>query len=216
MERGWCLLRVSNYSSKCKGIGVRKSISSKTFILGGKAWSIRLYPYGIDNSAHEAGQMSLYLKNESAEMVECDYTLHVLDQKHNKHWGVLFDDKLAHRYRQGVVMTVGGGLMTGYPQFMRRALVHSDHYLTSDLSPVYVKYLKGDCLIIRVSVGVFKDASLAHPHPFDPYMLFQVRDQLFYSQRSVLRARCPALVEEYHDAVIPDIEPHVFQVGLIA
>ncbi|PIN04215.1 hypothetical protein CDL12_23254 [Handroanthus impetiginosus] len=137
LEKGSYEFVVKEYSLH-RGIGVHKAIESEKFMVVGHSWTIRFYPDGEGVDAFKAGDASLYISLKSDSTVWCFREFYIVDQSGK---GNHFCRKPGENNEQPFSCLVGSCMMSGYLHFIDKAYLES--------------YVKDDCVIISVKIGVF-------------------------------------------------------------
>ncbi|KAL9254520.1 BTB/POZ and MATH domain-containing protein [Drosera capensis] len=196
--------KITGYSLS-KGIGIGRCIISDTFIVGGYSWAVYFYPdgknygNGVDGGGgNESTYVSVFigLVGEGVD-VRALFEIVLVDQSGNgKHKVQSHFDELPE---EGPHTLRCPGSMWGYKKFIRRKDLEASNFL------------KGDCLLIRCTVGVVKthrEASRLNAIPVPPSNMgqqfgllleskestdvnFEVDDQVFSAHKLVLAARSP-------------------------
>lgn len=202
MEEVCCEVLVQNYSS-FKNVGVGQSIESEAIEVGGHSFTLRFYPQGRDQRSHIDNSMSLCIKNQSAESVEVVYAFEFMEQYPFPARSQLgrcsqFQDRGVYRR----VTTLGPGFEYG-------------NSFTRHLFDKPMKYVRRDSIRISTTIGVFVRKPLATV--CDRMVLFRVGGTRFFAEESLLRIRCPALLQPddarfTDDDIVLDVDPDVFDV----
>ncbi|KAI3868575.1 hypothetical protein MKX03_017265 [Papaver bracteatum] len=143
--------------STAKGMGFGKSMSSRTFTVGGHDWVILFYPDG--HSINSKEYVSVYLKLVSLGEVRATYEFKLLDQS----------GKGKHNVRNSCDTFKAGTMSSGYVRvfrFLRTAVCINDVsiWIAFRGYVLYMKrselesssYLKDDCLNITCTVSVLQ------------------------------------------------------------
>ncbi|KAI3944634.1 hypothetical protein MKW98_021092 [Papaver atlanticum] len=225
--------------SLAKGIGVGKSMSSRTFTVCGHDWVITFYPDGDTQDSQE--YVSVYLKIVSPGEVRATFEFKLLDQsekgKHGVHKISSVKSPITFRTQ---------GVAAGYPKYMKRSELESS------------SYLKDDCLRIHCTVGVVRtrdrtfqtidETVQTHAEEEKDYVIpvppsdmiqklkglleseigcdvtFQVGDEFFRVHKSILAARSPVFRAQFFGLVgnpgvetvaIEEFEPFAFKAMLL-
>ena len=186
--------QVQNYKGyKTQGYG--EALESPRFPgPNGHSFKIKFYPGGAT--------LPDYIDNRASLAIETTQTAQlVLAFRAMDPYGITHTDKVSsfdQRQMFRRVFTVQAG-HTSPTLLMFRASIEP---------------LIGYSLKIKATIGVFIDTISP---PTDPFLFFQVYDQRFFAERSIIEKRCPALLPNHHadaDIVIRGVDSYSLRPAL--
>ncbi|KAI3961593.1 hypothetical protein MKW92_032787 [Papaver armeniacum] len=223
--------KIKGYSL-AKGMGVGKSMISRTFTVGGHDWFIRFHPDGYTQDSQE--YISVFLQPASPGEVRATLEFKLQDQSGKGEYGV-------HSIVISPITFNGAEAIRswGFPKYMKRSELETS------------SYLKDDCFIIHCTVGIVQTLNgtvetrvveekpyIIHVTPSDMNqnlkglleseigydVTFHVGNEYFRAHKLILAARSPVFRAQFFGLMgnpgmetiaIKEFEPFAFKAMLL-